>query len=463
MKLTFLGAVQTVTGSKYLVQTARQRILVDCGLFQGLKELRERNWLPLPIEVASIDAVILTHAHLDHSGYLPLLAKNGFRGPVYCTEATRDLCEILLPDSGHLQERDAEFANRHGYTKHDPAKPLYTAADAQASLELLRPVSFGTARKLDDGLTVRFQRAGHILGAASVWLEEGGISLLFSGDLGRPNDPVMLDPAAAQSADYLVVESTYGNRRHERIDPELSLAEIIGSTARRGGSVLIPAFAVGRTQSILYHLQRLKANRRIPDVPVYLDSPMAIDASGIFCRHLGDHKLSDSQCRSLCSIARYVRSVEESKALNGMAMPKIVISASGMATGGRVLHHLKVMAPDPRNTILFTGFQAAGTRGAAMVSGASEVTIHGQRVPVRATVRNLDALSAHADADEIMGWLRKFARPPRQTFVTHGELAAAEALHGRVSSELGWRCAVPRYKETEVLLPGAPLAPTSEA
>jgi len=260
-----------------------------------------------------------------------------------------------------------------------------------------------------------------------------------------------------------VVESTYGNRRHERIDPELSLAEIIGSTARRGGSVLIPAFAVGRTQSILYYLQRLKANRRVPDLPVYLDSPMAIDASGIFCAHLDDHKLSASQCRSLCSIARYVRSVEESKALNGMAMPKIVISASGMATGGRVLHHLKVMAPDPRNTILFTGFQAAGTRGAAMVSGASEVTIHGQRVPVRATVRNLDVLSAHADADEIMGWLHKFVRPPRPTFVTHGEPAAAEALQHRVSSELGWQCAVPRYRETEVLLPGAALAPTSEA
>jgi metallo-beta-lactamase family protein len=463
MKLTFLGAAQTVTGSKYLLQTARRRILVDCGLFQGLKELRERNWLPLPSEVASLDAVILTHAHLDHSGYLPLLAKNGFKGPVYCTEATRDLCEILLPDSGHLQERDAEFANRHGYTKHKPAKPLYTAADAEASLNLLRPLPFSTVHKLDDDLTVRFQRAGHILGAASVRLEEGGTSLLFSGDLGRPNDPVMLDPAVALPADYLVVESTYGNRRHERIDPELSLAEIIRSTARRGGSVLIPAFAVGRTQSILYHLQRLKADRRIPDVPVYLDSPMAIDASGIFCRHLDDHKLSESQCRSLCSIVRYVRGVEESKALNGITMPKIVISASGMATGGRVLHHLKVMAPDRRNTILFTGFQAAGTRGAAMVSGASEVTIHGRRVPVRATVMNLDALSAHADADEIMEWLHKFDRPPRQTFVTHGEPAAAEALQRRVSSELGWRCAVPHYRETEVLLPGVALAPTSEA
>jgi metallo-beta-lactamase family protein len=463
MKLTFLGGVETVTGSKYLVETARKRILVDCGLFQGLKELRERNWLPLPIEVPSLDAVLLTHAHLDHSGYLPLLAKNGFAGPVYCTEATRDLCDILLPDSGYLQERDADFANRHGYTKHKPAKPLYTAAEAEASLKLLKPVPFGAFRKLDDGLTVRFQRAGHILGAASVLLQDSGQSLLFSGDLGRPNDPVMLDPVGTDSVDNLVVESTYGNRRHEQVDPEQSLAEIICSTARRGGSILIPAFAVGRTQTILYYLQRLKASHRIPDLPIYLDSPMAIDASGIFCAHLDDHKLTAGQCRSLCSIARYVQSVEESKALNRMTMPMIVISASGMASGGRVVHHMKVMAPDPRNTILFTGFQAAGTRGAAMVSGASEVTIHGQRVPVRATVSNLDTLSAHADADEIIGWLRKQATPPRRTFVTHGEPAAAEALQHRISTELGWKCRVPRYRETEDLSPQAALAAFGEA
>lgn len=452
MKLTFLGAVQTVTGSKYVLEAGTRRILVDCGLFQGFKELRNRNWSPFPVDPSSIDAVVLTHAHLDHSGYLPLLVKRGFRGSVCCTAATKDLCRILLVDSGHLQERDAEFANRHGYSKHKPARALYTAADAEASLELFRPIEFGKPCDLGDELVVTLHPAGHILGAAMTLFEQTGTSLLFGGDLGRPHDPVMLEPTVVDRADYLVVESTYGNRKHEGANLEQRLAEIIRSTAARGGSVLMPAFAVGRTQSILYHLHRLKVGGQIPDLPICMDSPMAINAADIFCEHLGDHKLTPGECRDLCATARYARSVEESKALDRATMPMIIISASGMATGGRVLHHLKAMAPDPRNTILFAGFQAAGTRGAHMVNGASEINVHGQQVPVRASVENLHTLSAHADVDEIMGWLRGFAFPPLRTFITHGEPDAAEALRERISDELDWRCEVPVFNETANLV-----------
>ena len=446
MRLTFLGGAGTVTGSKYLLE-ADARFLVDCGLFQGFKELRLRNWAPLPVSPNSIGAVILTHAHLDHSGYLPLLVKNGFSGPIYCTEATRELCAILLPDSGHLNERDAEFANRHGFSKHRPALPLYTQKDAEATLERFTPVSFDEQHSLPGGCQVRFLRAGHILGAAIVEFVQGKTKLVFSGDLGRFNDATMVDPTPVDRADYLVVESTYGDRRHDPRDPEQLLAEIVGETAARGGTVLIPSFAVGRAQSLLFHLSRLKAAGRIPPVPIFLDSPMAVDASEIFCKHLGDHKLSAQQCRAACGVARYIRSVEESKALNADPMPKIIISASGMATGGRVLHHIVNYAPDRKNTILFAGFQAGGTRGAAMTAGAESVKIHGQYVPIRAAVRNLHMLSAHADADEIMTWLRKFKASPRRTFITHGEPAAADALRRRIEEELHWPCSVPEYRE----------------
>jgi len=446
MRLTFLGGAGTVTGSKYLLE-ADARFLVDCGLFQGFKELRLRNWAPLPVNPNGIRAVILTHAHLDHSGYLPLLVKNGFTGPIYCSEATRELCAILLPDSGYLNERDAEFANRHGFSKHRPALPLYTQKDAEASLERFTPVSFDAQHSLPGGCQVRFLRAGHILGAAIVEFVQGKTKLVFSGDLGRFNDATMVDPTPVDRADYLVVESTYGDRRHDPRDPEQLLAEIVDETVARGGTVLIPSFAVGRAQSLLFHLSRLKAAGRIPNVPVFLDSPMAVDASEIFCKHLGDHKLTAQQCRATCGVARYIRSVEESKALNADPMPKIIISASGMATGGRVLHHIRNYAPDRKNTILFAGFQAGGTRGAAMTAGAESVKIHGQYVPVRATVRNLHMLSAHADADEIMTWLRKFKASPRRTFITHGEPAAADALRRRIEEELHWPCSVPEYRE----------------
>jgi metallo-beta-lactamase family protein len=451
LQLTFLGGVGTVTGSKYLLEAEGKRFFVDCGLFQGFKQLRLRNWAHLPVDPKSVDAVILTHAHLDHSGYLPLLMKNGFRGPVYCTPGTRDLCAILLPDSGHLQEKDAEFANRHGFSKHHPALPLYTLADAEASLRHFKSVDFNEDKSLSPRLHFRFVPAGHILGAAIVELSCGDTKVVFSGDLGRPHSAIVIDPTRVHETDYLLVESTYGNRKHEARDPEDMLEEIIKRTAGRGGTLLIPSFAVGRSQLLMYHLHRLKQAKRIPDLPVFLDSPMAIEASELFVKHADEEKLSASQARAVCSVARFVTSVEESKALDHNRTPKIIISASGMATGGRVLHHLKVFAPDPRNTILFAGFQAGGTRGDAMTRGTEAVKIHGSYVPIRAEVDNLHMLSAHADADEIMAWLRNFEKPPKRTFITHGEPAAADALRHRIAEELGWACTVPEYRDTAEL------------
>lgn len=446
-RLTFLGGVGTVTGSKYLLEVEGLRVLVDCGLFQGYKQLRLRNWAPFPVDPGSIDVVVLTHAHLDHSGYLPLLVKKGFSGPVLTTEATRDLCRLLLPDSGYLQEKDAEYANRHGFSKHHPALPLYTAEDALASLTYFAPVAFRRWHRLSEHVSVRFQPAGHILGAAIVEVHCDGQTIVFSGDLGRPGSATMVDPTAIEQADYLLVESTYGNRRHETEDPEDILEEIINRTAARGGTIVIPAFAVGRAQSLLYHLERLKTAKRIVDLPVFLDSPMAINATEIFCSDLDEHRLTLEERRRACSVAQSVREVEDSKALDLDTVPKIIISASGMATGGRVLHHLKHYAPDPKNTILFTGFQAGGTRGDSMTNGADKVKIHGSYVSVRAEVYNLQMLSAHADGDQLMNWLGNFAKPPKMTFVTHGEPKASDALRHRIEEELGWDCHVPEYRE----------------
>jgi len=445
--LEFFGATGTVTGSKYLVEVCGHRVLVDCGLFQGYKQLRLRNWAPCPAKPETVDSVLLTHAHLDHSGYLPLFIRNGFKGPVYATESTRDLCGILLPDSGFLQERDADFANRHRSSKHDPALPLYTLEDAEKALKAFRVKPFNSAFDLNVGVSARFHRAGHILGASIVELRVENKTIVFSGDLGRPNSSTMVTPEHIREADYLIVESTYGDRKHTDDNPERALADAILPTIARGGTVLIPAFAVGRTQTLLFHLERLKASNRLPNVPVYLDSPMATNATEIFLRNHDDHRLSEDATRRACTVAQYVRTANESKSLSANAMPKIIISASGMATGGRVLHHLKDLAPDHRNTILFSGFQAGGTRGAAMVGGAKQVVIHGKAVPVRADVKNLEMLSAHADGDEIMSWLRAFVRAPKMTFVTHGEPAAADALRFRIEHELGWPVMVPDYKE----------------
>ncbi len=459
MKLSFLGAAGTVTGSKYLLEVGERRVLVDCGLFQGLKALRLRNWERLPVPPDRIDAVILTHAHLDHSGYLPLLARDGFKGKVYCTSATRDLCSILLPDSGHLQERDAEFANRHGFSKHKPALPLYTEAEATASLRRFSPREFSAPFEIWPGFDVCFRPAGHILGAAFVEIRAGGTTLVFSGDLGRPGSLTMVDLAPPSQADYLIVESTYGGRSHDPVDPEDRLAVVIERTAGRGGVVLIPTFAVGRAQALLYHLYRLKSTGRIPDLPVFLDSPMAVNASKIFCDHLGAHRLTPDQCHALCNVAKYVNGVEESKALDRDPMPKVILAASGMATGGRVLHHLKVFAPVARNTILFAGFQAAGTRGAAMVAGAPTIKIHGEQIPIRAEVANLSMLSAHADREEILAWLSRLEKPPRRIFVTHGEPAAAAALQHDIEHKLGWDCRVALDQEQVDLTGGLGRSP----
>ena len=446
-KLTFLGGVGTVTGSKYLVESNGRRILVDCGLFQGYKQLRLHNWTRFPVDPESIDAVLLTHAHIDHSGYLPLLVRNGFHGQVICTDATQDLCGVLLPDSGHLQERDADLANRHGYSKHRPALPLYTQEDAEKALKRFRPVSFDRVVPLPGGIEAKFFYAGHILGAAMVELACSGRKLLFSGDLGRPTDILLHAPVAVDEADYLVVESTYGDRAHPTENAVDALAQVIAQTAARGGTVLIPAFAVGRTQELLVYLDQLKRVKRIPDVPIFLDSPMAIDASDIFCRYSKYHKLSERDVQSVFSVAKYVATSEESKSLDVNGRPKVIISASGMATGGRILHHLKSYAPEPRNTIVLVGFQAGGTRGAALASGAPMIKIHGQYVPVRARVEHLQMLSAHADANEILAWLRQFRSSPSRTFVTHGELSASDALRHRIEEELHWDCTVPEYRD----------------
>jgi metallo-beta-lactamase family protein len=451
MKITFLGGAATVTGSKFVIEANGKRVMVDCGLFQGFKQLRLRNWAQLPIAPASIDAVLLTHAHLDHSGYIPLFVKNGFSGAIHCTESTRDLCGILLPDSGHIMEKDADFANRHAFSKHHPALPLYTQADAEACLPRFMTHAFDRAIPLNGGIAATFLRAGHILGASMIALVAEGQSLLFSGDLGRPNDLLMHDPARVELADYLVVESTYGDRRHDAGDPEDVLAGKIVRTARRGGTVIIPAFAVARTQALLVHLHRLKRANRIPDLPIFMDSPMAMDASEIFVAHPDDHRLSAAEARAAFGVARYVRGAEDSKALDDNRMPKVILAAAGMATGGRVLHHLKAYAADPRNLILFSGFQAPGTRGADLVAGAGEVKIHGNYVPVRAEVATLDMLSAHADGSEILGWLGHFKAAPKMTFIVHGEPAAADALRKRIQETLHWPCTVPEYRDTIAL------------
>ncbi len=452
LKLSFLGGAGTVTGSKYLLDNGEHRILIDCGLFQGYKALRLRNWAPAPFAPRDVSAVVLTHAHLDHSGYLPLLVKNGFRGPIFCTEATADLCRVLLPDSGHLQEQDAEFANRHRFSKHHPAMPLYTEEQALKSLAFLRPCAFNQPISLPGGAQYHFLRAGHILGAATALVEWDGTRIAFSGDIGRYDDPLMLDPVTPERADYLLMESTYGDRRHDDADPQDVLARIIGPTVHRGGTVIIPAFAVGRAQTLLFHIARLKATGRLPRLlPVFLDSPMAIDATDIFRRHGHDHRLIPDRLEALDGEVRYVRTSEESKALTANPIAKVIVSASGMATGGRVLHHLEHYAPDPKNVILFAGFQAGGTRGAAMVAGADRIKMFGHYLPVRAKVHNLSMLSAHADQRELLRWAGGFKAPPRTAFIVHGEPQSADALRHALEEELHWNCVVPDHGQTVTL------------
>jgi len=451
-KLQFLGATGTVTGSKTLVCAGEARLLIDCGMFQGYKQLRLRNWAPLPFAPDSLSAVVLTHAHIDHSGYLPLLVRNGFKGKVWCSEGTRDLCRIMLPDAGRLQEEEADYANRRGFSRHKPALPLYTEQDAKRALKLLHPVDFGAPFDVQ-AVAISLHPSGHILGASAVSLDAGGARIVFSGDLGRMEDAIMAAPEPIRRADYLVVESTYGNRRHDAADPLEKLAGVIRTTFDRGGVVLIPAFAVGRTQTLLYFIQQLKDRGSIPaNLPVFLNSPMATKATEAtihYCeRRPGEQRLTKRQIAQMAHTATFVDSPEESRRLNARSGPMIIIAGSGMATGGRVVHHLKTFAPDPRNTVLFAGFQAGGTRGGAMVAGATSIKIHGEYVAVRAQVESIENLSAHADAAEILQWLRGFERPPRETFINHGEPAAADALRRDIEEALGWKCRVPDYLET---------------
>ncbi len=449
MQIQFLGATGTVTGSKYLLTSEKTRVLVDCGLFQGYKQLRLRNWERLPVPPAELDAVVLTHAHLDHSGYLPLLVRDGFRGKIFCTEATYDLCGILLPDSGHLLEEEADFANRHGFSKHHPALPLYTEGDARRALRHFSPVAFGKPIALGDGMHARMVPAGHILGAAIVAVDDGQTTITFSGDLGRPDDPLMVPPSIIEKTDYLVVESTYGNRQHDPEDPKILLGRVIRETANRGGVTIIPSFAVGRAQELLYYVHLLKQTGEIPPMlPVYLNSPMAVNALAIYQKHHKEHRLSHEQCAAMCNSAKIINSVEESIELNRKRVPMVIIAAGGMATGGRVLHHLKAFASDHRNTILFAGYQAGGTRGAAMLAGAESIKIHGEYVRLRAQVAQISNLSAHADGNEIVQWLSHFSIPPKQTFITHGEPDGADALRKRIEEELRWQCRVPDYRES---------------
>ncbi|MCK5405956.1 MAG: MBL fold metallo-hydrolase [Candidatus Krumholzibacteria bacterium] len=447
MHLDFYGAAGTVTGSKFLLSNGKQRVLVDCGLFQGVKQNRLRNWEDPPFDPTTLNAIVLTHAHLDHSGYLPVLVKNGYNGPVYCTTGTRELSEIILRDSGYLQEEDAKFRNKYKTTKHDPALPLYTRKDAEQSLKLFKPVSFETEAELGGGLSIKLTRAGHILGSACVQVISNGRTIAFSGDLGRPDGPIMRAPEPIDRADYLVVESTYGNRLHQDENPEDQLADVINRTVDREGILLIPSFAVGRSTTILHFISSLMEEGRIPDVSVFLNSPMSINATEVYCEHHREHRLTADECRDIFQNVDFVRSVDASKALNTNKGPAIIVSASGMCEGGRILHHLKTMLPDPRNTVLFAGFQAPGTRGDKIQSGAETVKIHGEQIPCRAEVVDLPNLSAHADWREVIDWMRQIKEPPRMTFITHGEPNAAQAFQSHVREELGWQSEIPAYKE----------------
>lgn len=443
MQLTFLGAAGTVTGSRTLVEAAGRRVLVDCGLFQGLKELRARNWAAPPFDPASLDGVVLTHAHLDHCGYLPRLYRAGFRGPVWCTESTRDLASILLLDSASLQEEDARHANHRRFSRHDPALPLYTREDAAAALKRFEVRAFDAPFEVGD-LRVRLTPAGHMLGAASVRVEGEGTDVVFSGDIGRPHDPLMRAPAPLVHARNLVVESTYGDRRHPPELPEAALAPVLQRVLARGGVVMIPAFAVGRAQLVMLLIAQLKAAGAIPDVPVFLNSPMAIDATRIFHEHRSEHRLTPEACEAMCHAATFVHTTEESKALNHRSGPMIIIAGSGMMTGGRILHHLASFASDPRNALVLVGFQAAGTRGQAVEQGADEIKVHGAYIPVRAEVVRIPGMSGHADYAEIGDHLATLVDPPRRVFIQHGEPAAADAMRRYLHDRFGWEPVIAR-------------------
>lgn len=449
--LKFLGAAGTVTGSKYLLHCNGVNVLVDCGLFQGLKSLRLKNWDDLAFKASEIQAIILTHAHIDHSGYIPRLIKNGFRGKIYCTSATKDLCRILLPDAGYLMEEEAEYRNRTKKTKHSPALPLYTLKEAEASLKYFVGIPYNQQTHINPQISFEFFYSGHILGAASVVISSGAKKIAFTGDIGRLDDDMLKAPVPLPPVNYLVTESTYGNRLHEKTNAKDELAKIINETAERNGVVIIPAFAVGRAQSIMYMVWKLLSQNKIPDIPMYLNSPMATNVNELLKKYKDLHKLTLEECGYICRVVKYVNSVEDSIALNEKKGPMLIISASGMLSGGRVLHHLKAFGPDPRNTIVLAGFQAAGTRGEALEHGAKEVKIHGEYIQMRAQVRVLENVSAHADYSEILHWLSQSQMHPEKVFVTHGEPSAADELRRRITEKLGWDCVVPEQNEKVTL------------
>lgn len=455
--LTFLGAAGTVTGSKYLLEAASERLMIDCGLFQGEKELRLRNWNPLPIPPSSINWLVLTHAHLDHVGYIPRLVKDGYHGPIYATPATVELARLTLPDSGHLQEEDAAYANKTQSSKHSPALPLYTLEDATKSLESFSPIDESKPLELSSRYSLRFFKAGHILGARSieVTVRENGqtLKVLFSGDLGRFHQLIIREPGVPDPTDHLICESTYGDRLHPTDDFQARVAKIVNDTAQRGGSVVIPSFAIGRTQELLYVFRDLIERGMMRPIPIHVDSPMAIDVTDIYRRHHEDDNLETTALAAKGDKpfsppnVHFDRTVQESKLLNDARGPAIIISASGMVTGGRVLHHLARCLPDPKNTVLFVGYQGAGTRGRTIQSGAKFVKIYGTMVPIHAQVENVENLSGHGDYSEILKWLGRFSSPPRQTFITHGEPGPAESLKEKITAQLHWTARVPAYLE----------------
>jgi metallo-beta-lactamase family protein len=451
--LTFLGAARTVTGSKYLLQHDGSRVLFDCGLFQGLKDLRVRNWAEFAVPPDSIHAVVLTHAHLDHVGYLPRLTAHGYKGRVFCTAGTKDLCQLVLPDAGRIQEEDARQANRHGYTKHSPALPLYTESDAFSALTRLQPIGYQREIEVAPGVTIEMQPAGHLLGSAFILVRlKGGKTILFGGDLGRYDRPVLPDPLPAPAADVALVESTYGDRDHSSDGTEDALTEVIRDTVRRGGKLIVPSFAIGRVEELLYWMRRLEQDHRIPILPVYVDSPMATEGLKFYSARVAE--LDPDMRSEHAKVAQFattrfqtVASPQQSKELTASRRSAIVISSSGMATGGRVLHHLAAALPDDRNTVLFVGYQAEGTRGRSLVDGAKSVRIHGSDIAVKARVVRIDSMSAHADRNEILRWLMTMPSPPSRLCLVHGEPGPMDALKGRLKERLGWDASTPQHGE----------------
>jgi len=450
----FLGAAQSVTGSKFLLDTGKSQVLFDCGLFQGLKKLRQRNWEPLPMPAKDIEAVVLTHAHIDHSGYIPRLAKQGFSGPVFCTPATRELLGLLLPDAGYLQEEEARFANKHGFSKHSPALPLYTREDAQASLGLLKTLDYGQETEVAPGVKVKLHPSGHILGSAFVEVSFEGRRMVVSGDLGGYENIVMRGPSELpKNLDYILVESTYGGRKRDNPPVQQQLAEMMKPVLDAGRVVVIPAFAVGRTSLLLYHIRQLQERGGLPDVPVFVDSPMATDAVKIYRRFRLEHNLKiellgSKDCPIRARRTHLVRSADDSKDLNSKEGPMVIISASGMISGGRILHHIKHRIQEPENMILMVGYQAVGTRGRALLDGAETIRIHGENIPVKAKVAAIHGLSAHGDSDDLIDWLRKADPKPKKVFLVHGEKDGIGAMAKRVGGELHMKYFAPDYLES---------------